>query len=164
MNFEKPHRREPTEPQLATMIDVFSILIIFLIAGTAMDSSILNIPNDIILPKTISKSSTLNAPQITIEKNIIMVNFINEKINYSEIVTVEESSKLKNVRLKVEEYLKNVEAGKKSKKSLSESQLLQSLNLVAGDKTSYEIIFNTIKWFKDRGFQNTILVATEGRE
>ncbi len=164
MNFEKPHRREPTEPQLATMIDVFSILIIFLIAGTAMDSSILNIPTDLILPKTISKSSTLNAPQVTIENNIIAINFIDEKISYDEIIALTESPKLKRLKIKVEEYLKKVEAGKKSKKSLSESQLLQSLNLVAGEKTSYEKIFNTLKWFKDRGFQNTILVATEGRE
>ena len=60
MKFEKHHRQEPTEPQLATMIDVFSILIIFLIAGTAMDSSVLNIPTDIILPSTESKATSFN--------------------------------------------------------------------------------------------------------
>lgn len=159
MKFEKPHRREPTEPQLATMIDVFSILIIFLIAGSAMDSSILNIPADLILPETSSSSTSLNAPQVTLKNGVIEMNFINERISIKELddPNLNDSNNFRKIKIKIQSYID----GTKSKKNLTETQLLQSINLVADKETSYKEVFATMKVFRNFGFQNTILVGLE---
>lgn len=160
MNFEKPHRRTPSEPQLAAMIDVFSILIIFLIAGTAMDSSVLVLPADLLLAETSSKSSTMNAPQVTLKDGIIFANFINEQIGIKEIEADNgESQNIKRLGLKLKEYLKKVRQG--NQKSPTDLQLLQSINLVADKDTPYRHVFSTIKFFRIFGFQNSILVGTE---
>lgn len=157
MKFEKKHRREHTEPQLAAMIDVFSILIIFLIAGTTMDSSILNIPADLFLAETSSKSSSINAPQATLKDGILVINFINEEVAITEIEN--ESIKIKNIGVKLKDYLTKVE--KDNKKKNTQLQLLQSINLLADKSTPYKDIFTTMKYFRGYGFQNTILVGVE---
>ncbi len=160
MKFEKPHRREPSEPQLAAMIDVFSILIIFLIAGTAMDSSVLEIPGDLFLAETTSKSNSVNAPQVTLKDGLVTIKFIDEKIGIDEI----ELDKLNSpnvIRLgqKLKNYLNQVGVG--NKKNPTDKQLLQSINLVADKDTPYKHVYSTIKFFRIHGFQNSILVGTE---
>lgn len=159
MKFEKHHRPEPTEPQLATMIDVFSILIIFLIAGTAMDSSVLNVPIDIMLPSTQSKATSLNAPQVTLNSGKLIMNFIQDEIALEELVAEVESEKVKNIKIKLNSYLEKIK--KNSHKSKADTQLLQSINFVTDKKTSYADVYKTIKVFRNLGFQNTILVGME---
>lgn len=159
MNFEKHHRAEPTEPQLATMIDVFSILIIFLIAGTAMDSSVLNIPTDIILPSTESKATSLNAPQVTLQSGKVIINFIQDEISLKELLADDGSVKLTVIKNKLNQYLEKVK--KISHKNKADLQLLQSINLVADKDTPYADVYSTIKAFRNLGFQNTILVGME---
>lgn len=161
MYFPKKHRREPIEPQLAAMIDVFSILIIFLIAGTTMDSSVIELPGDLLLAKTTSKSSTLNAPQVTLRNGIVYANFINEKISIKLLnQNNPDNNEIKNITLKLKEYLKKIDL--KSKDNLTNTELLQSINLVADKETLYSEIYNTIKFFRGIGFLNSILVGTEG--
>jgi biopolymer transport protein ExbD len=160
MKFEKAHRREPIEPQLATMIDVFSILIIFLIAGTAMDSSILNIPGNLLLPETKSTASTINAPQVTLSQGIVNINFINKSLPIKDIENMENSLDVSDVKLKIKDYLSQVTL--KNKRKTKELQMLQSINLVADKEVSYDQLFAVIKFFRTQGFQNTILVGVEG--
>lgn len=160
MNFEKKHRREPTEPQLATMIDVYSILIIFLIAGTTMDSSTLNIPADFNMAETTSSSNSVNAPQATLKNGVLQINFINEKVSINEIEN--SSVKLENIAIKLKSYLAKVDL--ENKKKNTELQLLQSVNLLAEKSTPYKDIFTTIKYFRGYGFQNTILIGVENNE
>jgi biopolymer transport protein ExbD len=163
MNFEKPHRRNPPEPQLAAMIDVFSILIIFLIAGTGMDSSVLNIPGDLFLAETSSKSSSLNAPQVTLQNGEINALFINEKIKISDIEQgLGESSQVLHFKEKLKNYISKI--NKENQKNSTVLELLQSVNLVADKETPYREVFNTVKFFRTNGFQNTILVGIEGSE
>lgn len=160
MDFRKPHRREPTEPQLAAMIDVFSILIIFLIAGTAMDSSVLEIPGNLLLPESTSKATTVNSPQVTLVNGILDVKFINEKLSIAEIEEGNiENPKLIRISAKLKFYLKNLSKG--AKRTLTNLELLQSINLVADKDTPYKNIFTTIKYFRSQGFLNSILVGTD---
>lgn len=160
MKFEKKHRREPSEPQLAAMIDVFSILIIFLIAGTAMDSSIINIPADLFLAETTSKATSVNAPQATLKNGILVINFINTEVSLIDIEN--DSEKIKEVGVKLKNYLTNVEINNKNK--ITDIQSLQSINLLADKDTPYKQIFTTMKYFRGYGFQNTILVGVENSE
>ena len=160
MKFNKSHRKDPTEPQLAAMIDVFSILIIFLIAGTAMDSSVMNIPIDLGLAETSSKSTTLNAPQVTLLKSEININFIDSKLTIKDIENAStDSPKIVDIQNKLKSYLANIK--EKNQKSGSEMQLLESVNLLADKNTPYKEVFAVVKFFRANGFQNTILIGVE---
>lgn len=161
MKFEKIHRREPTEPQLATMIDVFSILIIFLIAGVTMESSVLSIPADLFLPETTSEATSVNAPQVTIENDVVSLNFIKESLSIQELEQdLVNSKKIKRIEQKIKSYLQKVDEDKKKK--LKDSQWLKSINLVADRDTSYKKLFVVLKFLRNLGFLNTILVGVEG--
>ncbi len=159
MKFNKSHRKDPIEPQLAAMIDVFSILIIFLIAGTAMDSSVLNIPINLGIAQTTSKSTTSNAPQVTLLNGELDINFIDSKLKIKDIEKFPNSSKIADVQNKLKEYLANIK--EKNKKSGSEMQLLESVNLLADKNTPYREVFSVVKFFRTNGFQNTILIGVE---
>ena len=160
MKFNKSHRKDPIEPQLAAMIDVFSILIIFLIAGTAMDSSVLNIPINLGLAETSSKSTTLNAPQVTLHKGEVNINFIDSKITINDIENAAPTSpKILEIQTKLKSYLANIKEN--NKKSGSEMQLLESVNLLADKNTPYKEVFAVVKFFRANGFQNTILIGVE---
>ena len=160
MKFNKNHRKDPIEPQLAAMIDVFSILIIFLIAGTAMDSSVLNIPIDLGLAETSSKSTTLNSPQVTLLKGEVNINFIDSKLTINEIENESSNStKMLDIQNKLKEYLANIKEN--NKKSGTEMQLLESVNLLADKNTPYKEVFAVVKFFRANGFQNTILIGVE---
>ena len=160
MKFNKTHRRDPTEPQLAAMIDVFSILIIFLIAGTAMDSSVMDIPIELGLAQTSSKSSSINAPQVTLLKGEVNINFIDSKLSIHDIKNGSiDSPQIAEIRKKLKNYL--VKIKETNKKSGTEMQLLESVNLLADKDTPYKDVFTVVKFFRINGFQNTILVGVE---
>ncbi len=158
MKFGKTHRHEPHEPQLATMIDVFSILIIFLIAGTAMDSSILQIPSDIKLPATISDDTIINAPQITIQGETIWFSVTKQKypLNlFSEAnMGTQEFLDLKNVLTQA------LAENSKQSNAIIKNESADYLNLVAEKSTPYKDIFLVVKNLKDIGFKNIVFVGT----
>ena len=159
MKFNKSHRKDPIEPQLAAMIDVFSILIIFLIAGTAMDSSVLNIPIELGLAKTTSKSTTSNAPQVTLLNGKLNINFIDSELKIKDIENSPNSPNILKIQNKLKNYLAQIK--EKNKKSGSEMQLLESVNLLADKNTPYKEVFTVVKFFRANGFQNTILIGVE---
>ena len=159
MKFNKSHRKDRIEPQLAAMIDVFSILIIFLIAGTAMDSSVLNIPIELGLAKTTSKSTTSNAPQVTLLNGKLNINFIDSELKIKDIENSPNSPNILKIQNKLKNYLAQIK--EKNKKSGSEMQLLESVNLLADKNTPYKEVFTVVKFFRANGFQNTILIGVE---
>lgn len=166
MKFEKAHRKEPIEPQLATMIDVFSILIIFLIAGVTMDSSILNIPGELLLPETTSDSTPINAPQVTLKNGILDITFLGISVPLQDIKSENSNSNKYNKCISdLKSYLQSINTKEQSnlklKVKLKDKDMLQSINLVADKSTKYEDLFLVMKFFRKLGFLNTILVGTE---
>lgn len=147
-------RREPVEPQLATMIDVFSILIIFLIAGAVADSNLTTIPIDLSLGLSKSKESINSAPQVTYQKKTITIDFIKESILIDEISN-KNSSKFIAIKNKIEKY----RIKKDEKDNNVKLSSLASFNLVADKNTDYIEIYSIINFMKQFGFENAILMA-----
>ena len=65
-DFIKMKRREPMSLQLTAMIDIFSMIVIFLIMGTAFGTSDVILPKDFLLPHSNSKEDAETAPQLVI--------------------------------------------------------------------------------------------------
>lgn len=160
MKFDKIHRREPTEPQLATMIDVFSILIIFLIAGTTMNSSILQIPAGLRMPKMTSEGATINAPQVTIFQNQVWLS-INKKSYSLQTVLAQnpQDSALQELAATVKHY-RDIAQSKQVSKLNSATSSLDYLNLVADATVTYNKIYPIIQYFKSLGFKSIVMVGT----
>src|SRR4051812_48819760 len=100
--FEKSNRPEIVEPQLAAMVDVFSILIIFLIAGTVMGTTAVILPPGIIPPHSISKESMLTAPQLTVHQSQVRLGFSNETFPLSSFIGDSDSNELKRFKESVQ--------------------------------------------------------------
>jgi biopolymer transport protein ExbD len=143
-------RREMLTLQLTAMIDVFSILTIFLIKGTVFGVSDVSMPDTMKLPESVSKESVESAPQVLITKDSVQVSILAEplpltafsKANDPAIVALKEQLKA---------YVKSLPPEAKSSGVL--------LNVISDRETPYRNVFDTVKVFREAGFETLLLVA-----
>src|ERR1017187_2688441 len=64
-------RRSVITLNVTALIDVCSLIIIFLILGTAFGASSLDIPKDVLIPKSISKENLDLAISVQIENQVV---------------------------------------------------------------------------------------------
>lgn len=156
--FKKKKRRSIVGLQLAPLIDIFVLIIIFLIKGTVMSGASINPPAD--LKPAISKSPEGVEPAAQVYVSLSEVHFalINETINLQEFSkqiqenTVEKLSghsadianKLKNFLLKIPD-------------SEKKSGIL--MNFLADAAVDYKTVFEISKFCRELGFQNILFVA-----
>jgi biopolymer transport protein ExbD len=146
--FEKPHRREPIEPQLAALIDVFSILIIFLIAGTVMGNTVIVLPGGLRPPTSISKEAMLVAPQLTIHENSVSLNFTTENFLLSSLL-LDSSQDLVRFKSAITKYV----TATKGKENTG------VINLVADHSETYDRIFSVLKILREAGMHTILFVS-----
>ena len=145
--FEKSHRHEPQEPQLAAMIDVFSILIIFLIAGTVMGTSSITLPDGLKLPDSLAKETLDTAPQITLSSESATLSFDEKPYRLSDLRSggTEKSRFVGAVRTHL---------GANSKKPL------KAINLVADRHLPYSTVFEATKMVREAGFESIYFISS----
>lgn len=148
--FEKPHRPDIVEPQLAAMIDVFSILIIFLIAGTVMGTTAVLLPAGLVPPKSISKESMLTAPQLTINQKLVELSFSGRAFPLSAFSGLEaEAAESARFKSEVQNYLQQ-NKGKPD---------ADAINLIADRSQTYDKIFAVIKAVREGGMKSILFVS-----
>ena len=76
---KKRKHREPLELQLTAMIDIFSMMVIFLIFGTVIGAAEMVFPSEVKPPLSRSKESTESAPQVTIVGAKVLVTGAKEQ-------------------------------------------------------------------------------------
>src|SRR3954463_3161754 len=76
----KKHRRHPIELQLTAMIDIFAMLIIFLIKGTVFGAVDVVIPEGLLLPLSSSKETVEPAQQVIVGNGTVDVAFLDVKL------------------------------------------------------------------------------------
>lgn len=151
----KPHRREPTEPQLAAMIDVFSILIIFLIAGTVMGNTSVILPEGLTPPISASHETMTTVPQITVLADRVETSFSTSSYALRAFLA-ETSDDPDLVRFK-SDVAALVAAGKNKGD-------VGVLNFVADKSLPYERLFKVIKAAREAGAESILFVAlSEGK-
>jgi biopolymer transport protein ExbD len=146
--FEKPHRAEIHEPRLAAMIDVFSILIIFLIAGTVMGTTAVELPFGLTPPLSTSKESMLTAPQLTIDRDRVRLSFSGEAFALSELQK-ELSAESLRFKTEIQTYLRQNQ-GKAD---------ADVINLVADRRMTYDKIFSVIRAAREAGIKSILFVS-----
>jgi biopolymer transport protein ExbD len=148
VQIEKPHRHDIVEPQLAAMVDVFSILIIFLIAGTVMGTTAIILPQGLVPPKSASKESMLTAPQLTIHNSWVQLSFASKPYPLSAFKSGNdpEVTRFSNdVRGYVETYKLKPDS--------------DAINLVADRGLTYDQLFAVIKAARAAGVKAVLFVS-----
>lgn len=153
MVFKKAPRRETLEIQLTAMIDIFSIIIIFLILGTVFGVADLPVPPSMRLPKSVSKETVEAGPRITIHENKVLISILEKefKLSWFKSRPGFESDEIANLKNSIKEYLDTIP--KKNKGSD------QFLNIIADHNLNYEDLFDVVKVMREAGFESVLFIA-----
>lgn len=154
--FPPRKKKEPLELQLTAMIDVFSMIVIFLIFGTVFGAADIVIPVGLEIPKSVSKEGIDSAPRIVIQENTVTLSLTNEVFPLADF-------KAPALRRQVQEKLKPVLKDFKDRRITNAGAGMNPINLVADQGTSYEHIYDVVSTFRELGFDSIYFVAMGGK-
>ena len=151
--FKRRKKRAIPNLQLTSLIDIFSILIIFLIKGTSLANTEVVVPKNMSVPESISTEQMDIAPNVILQNHILILKIINEKIPLDDLITMESPQALL-VKNKLTLFVKQ------SSKEMTKSGAL--VNLVADKSESYKNIFTVTNFLKVSGFNSVLLISRGG--
>lgn len=135
------------------MIDVFSLLIIFLVAGSVFGASSLLLPSDVKLPKSFRSETILAAPQVTIHKNeTVSLSFARSQypVDAFRPKGGARDPRLEALKTEITAYLQN---------DTSNTRPGALLNLVADRAASYATVYDVLQYFRKNGFESVLFVS-----
>lgn len=150
MFLAKKQRREIIQLNVIPLIDISSMIIIFLIMGTIFGESSISLPKNLFLPKSESKDLVTNALQVVITNNEVDTKFLNLKLPITTFYTGEKQ-KESNIKELLKDYVKKLPAQSK------DGSLL--LNVVADWQVNYKTIYDVVKVFRESGFESVLFVT-----
>lgn len=144
--------------QLAPLIDIFVLIIIFLIKGTVMSNASINPPADLNPARSKSPEGVEPAGQIYVSQAEVYFSMINEKISLEEFMNSIENTSTDNVKgrageitAKLKEFLKTIPDSEKKSGIL--------MNFLADAAVDYRAVFEVSKYCRQVGFENILFVA-----
>lgn len=148
MDFPEHPRRKNISLQLAPMIDIFTLIIVFLLQSTVIGTTSVTFPPDLSPPQSKSVEDLENAPTVEVYAERVIFKPSQVQIPASAFLSGNFQG-LSKEKLQIQSYLKN--EVKKNE--------FNHLNLVADRAINYELIFQVVKFFKETGFQSVLFVA-----
>ena len=152
-DFIKAPRREPLALQLTAMIDIYSMIVIFLILGTVNGAADLALPSDLRLPRSMSQESMDAAPRLIFTGDQIQFPVADVRGPVDAFRHVD-GPELAGIRDTLKAYVDRLPPAAKTAGTL--------LNVVADRDTPYADIFDVVKVFREVGF-DTLLMVTVGK-
>lgn len=140
---KRTKRREPLELQLTAMIDIFAMLVIFLLKSTVFGAVDVTVPPEMRLPESMSKESLETSPKVMISGEKVEAPFL---ANGS--VRVEDVSSL---RSSIQKYITAL-----PKDSGAQAT---TLSVMADKEVPYRKIYDVVKVFREAGFGNVMFIA-----
>lgn len=149
---DEPKKRKLITLQLAPLIDIFVLIIVFLIKGTVFGGAATVVPNGLMTPKSSSKESLDVAPQVYIYQNQITFKMIGWSTTKKEFFD-ESTSKLKeDIKKEIKKYKENLPTAAKK-------DAFAMLNFIADASTPYDEIFSTVKFLRECGYESLLFIA-----
>jgi biopolymer transport protein ExbD len=150
----KKDRREGFELSLTAMIDIFSMIVIFLIMGTVFSGLDLEIPGTLTLPKSYSKESLEQAPKVLVAAKTVTFILAGAKKEYPLELFQTQSlvpTEIEALNKEIKTYIDSMNS------KLKASGVF--INFIADEQTPYRDVFNVAKTFRQAGFQTLLFVA-----
>lgn len=133
------------------MIDIFSMIVIFLIFGTVFGASDMVIPPDMKIPKSVSKEGLESAPRLVIERDRVKISVWDSAVYPMEVFRGGDASALRSLRTRLKTYVQELPEGSKRTGLL--------LNVIADRATPYRDIYDVVKVFRMEGFESLLFIA-----
>jgi len=146
----KKPKKGPVELQLTAMIDVFSMIVIFLVLGGVFGATDIVIPGDMKIPKSQSKEGIEAGPRVAILKNEVQFSMAKSPIPLKEFFGAGAVEALERLKPEFEEYRKRQNASKST---------VLPLNLLADQTTPYQDVYHVVAAFRKMGFNSILFVA-----
>jgi biopolymer transport protein ExbD len=147
--FESEKKRKMVmQLQLAPMIDVFVLIIVFLLKGTILEESAILLPPGVELAQSQSKEASQVAPQVVISRDTVSFKMIEKSRSIEEFSKDEISS--------MEPLIRDFKSFLLANKNVEGSDLV---NIIGDSSTNYKVIYNVVKLLRTSGFQSMLFVA-----
>lgn len=143
-------RRGPLRLQLAPMIDIFTLLIVFLLKSTVVADISIIFPSELVAPKSFSKESLETFPEVFVYSDRIEMPFLGEKHSLEKLENINDSE-LKKIKAKVEAYVRSATGESK--------QNVININVLSSRENSYKNIYESVKFLRQIGFQTVLFIA-----
>lgn len=143
-------KRRPLTLQLAPMIDIFFLIIIFLLKSTIVADVSIVFPSQMHPPISKSKESLETFPEVVLNESEVQMGFLNETKKISELDSLTEDQ-MALLKAKVEAYIK-------SKDEKVRSQFV-NVNFITSRENQYKNIFAVVKFLRQIGFQSVQFIA-----
>lgn len=143
-------RRYPLTLQLAPMIDIFVLIIVFLLKSTIVADVSIVFPREMHPPLSKSKQGLETFPEVVLTETEMVVGMIHETLQLSDVDKINEN-RLEELKNKVEAYVK-------SKDDAVRSQATH-INLITFRGNNYKNIFAAVKFLRKIGFQSVAFIA-----
>ena len=157
IDFIKKPRREPMQLQLTAMIDIFSMIVIFLVLGTVVSGSEVELPANFMLPNSSSKESADSAPRVTISGE--RVEFTALKISLPlqafDVSQARNQETLAGLKAQLKNFIERSPAS-----TPQASTMGRTLNVVADQRLPYSSLYDVLSVFKESGFETLLFVTT----
>lgn len=140
--------------QLAPMIDIFTLVIVFLLKGTVLSETVISNPESVQLAKSDSQETTELAAEVYIKPDHVEFKMINENVPLqvfqNEVLDLNDQ-----MLIKLKKFIDD--NGKIA------GNTLKQVNVVADYKTNYKTIFHVVRMLRLAGFQAMLFIA-EGEQ
>jgi biopolymer transport protein ExbD len=149
MFFAKKRKRPQLTLNVVALIDICSLILIFLIMESYFGESSIVVPNTMMIPKSVSKEIVENAPKIVISDRDVTASFIPEAASIE--IFRHSNPQLDEYKGKIKAFIATIPAQARTSGVL--------LNLIADQKAPYKDIFDVVAAFREAGFQSILFVA-----
>lgn len=143
-------RRYPIRLQLAPMIDIFVLIIVFLLKSTIVADVSIVFPREMHPPLSKSKEGLETYPEVVVTETEIIVSMIEETWNIADLGKFSDE-RLTELKAKVENYIKS-----KDEKVRSSAM---HVNLITNRENNYKNVFAAVKFLRRIGFQSVAFIA-----
>jgi biopolymer transport protein ExbD len=149
--------RKPIELQLTAMMDIFSMIVIFLVLGSVFGTSEMVIPAKMKVPQSFSKEGVESAPRVVIESKTVTTSITNDPVSLTHFRPKEGSPAsnpaIELLKARLQTYIQSLPKQNQSPAIL--------LNVIADRDAPYRDIFDVVTVFRGAGF-NTLLFVAQG--
>jgi biopolymer transport protein ExbD len=143
-------RRYPLALQLAPMIDIFVLIIVFLLKSTIVADVSIVFPREMHPPLSKSKEGLDTYPEVVVTENEVIVGMIQETVSLASAAALSEE-RMNELKTKVELYVKS-----KDEKVRSQAT---HVNLITFRGNNYKNVFAAVKFLRKIGFQSVAFIA-----
>jgi biopolymer transport protein ExbD len=149
-DFSEGKKRHVDQLQLTSMIDIFTLIIVFLMKGTVIGGSSVDFPKDMRAPTSMSKEGLETSPQVVIFNNEVEFKMINLKISIEQLKQGNSVDYQKTMK-SLSEYLVGLSGENKN--------LMSQINILADGQSPYANIFSVVKILRIAGYTSMLFIA-----